>query len=81
MDHINIPIPEDMDETQKAALTKWLCQQAAEATASRLPCEDDSEWQAKTATGIKQGMEDVKAGRTHTSQELRQHFAKKYGLA
>ena len=79
MDHVSIPIPEGMDETQKAALTQWLALKAAEATPDRLPFEDDSEWQAETTARIKQGMEDVKAGRVLTSTEARQRFAAKYG--
>ncbi|MCH8218304.1 MAG: hypothetical protein IH892_16220 [Planctomycetes bacterium] len=81
MDHVSIPIPEGMDETQKAALTQWLSLKAAEATPDRLPCEDDPEWQAETSAQIKQGMEDVKAGRMITSAEARQRFAEKYGSA
>ena len=81
MDHVSIPIPEGMDEAQKAALTQWLSQKAAEATPGRLPCEDDPEWQTEAAARIKRGMQDVKAGRVLTSQDARQRLGEKCGRA
>lgn len=70
-----------MDDAQKAELTQWLTLRAAEAAAERLPLEDDPAWQAQTAEKIRQGMEDVRAGRTRPAKEVLDHLAQKYGLA
>lgn len=73
MDHITIPIPDGMDATQKAELTRWLTKRIAEASPGNLPLEDDPDWQAEAATRIKRGMQDVQAGRTRLAKEgLRQ---------
>jgi len=81
MDHITIPIPDGLDEAQKAELTAWLSQKAAEASPDRLPCEDDPEWQAEAAARINQGLADVQAGRVNTSEQARQRLADKCGQA
>lgn len=80
MDHLTIPIPDGMDDAQKAELTQWLTLQAAETVPESLPLERDPAWQAETAEKIRQGMEDVKAGRTRPAKEVLDHLAQKYGL-
>ena len=80
MDHITIPIPDDMDAIQKADLTRWLEYQVALATPQRLPCEDDPQWRAEAVRRITRGMEDVKAGRVMTSAEARRRLDAKLGM-
>ena len=81
MDHLSIPIPDGMDDAQKAELAQWLALQAAEAVPESLPLEGEPHWQAETAEKIRQGLEDVKAGRTRPAKEVLDHLAQKYGLA
>ena len=80
MDHITIPIPEGMDERQKADLTAWLTKQVAEHMPQRLPCEDDPAWQAETLEGIRRGVADVEAGRVRPAKEALQEIAERLGL-
>ena len=80
MDHITIPIPEGMDETQKAELTQWLSKRIAEATPDRLPFEDDPDWQMDTASRIKRGMQDVQAGRTRPAKQGLRQIADELGV-
>lgn len=80
MGQININIPDGMDESQKAELTKWLQRQAELATAEPLPCEDDPEWRAEAVRRIKRGMEDIKAGRVFTSDQIRRELDSKIGI-
>ena len=80
MDHISIPIPDGMDETQKAELTQWLSLKAAEASPERMPFEDDPEWRTEAAARIKRGMADVEAGRVRDASEVMHELADKHGL-
>ena len=75
MEHVIIPIPDGLDETQKSQLTLWLTDRAAEATPVSLPFANDPDWQAEAARRIKRGLEDVKAGRVFDSQEARRRIA------
>jgi len=80
MDHITIPIPDGMDATQKAELTRWLSKRVAEAMPGSLPLEDDPEWQAEAANRIKRGMQDVQAGRTRPAKKGLQQIADELGV-
>lgn len=80
MDQININIPDDMDESQKAELAQWLQHQAELATAKPLPCEDDPEWRAEAVRRVKRGLEDIKAGRVTTSDQIRRELDVKLGI-
>lgn len=40
----------------------------------RLAAEEDPAWQAEVLEKIKQGMADVEAGRTYTSEEAREYL-------
>jgi len=80
MDHITIPIPDDMDAVQKAELTDWLRKEVASALDRRMPLEDDASWQAETAQGIKRAMHDVEAGRVMGSVEAIKRLDAKLGV-
>lgn len=80
MDQININIPDDMDEAQKAELAQWLQRQVEFATAKPLPCEDDPVWRAEAVRRVKRGMEDIKAGRIVTSEQIRRELDAKLGI-
>ncbi|MGB0766326.1 MAG: hypothetical protein ACPGYV_01300 [Phycisphaeraceae bacterium] len=80
MDHINIPIPDGMDEEQKAELIRWLHYQVELATAGPQPGEDDPEWRAEAVRRVKRGLEDIKAGRVMTSAECRRQLDEKLGI-
>ena len=49
MDHLTIPIPEGLDDRQKADLAGWLSEQAREAAGKRLPIEDEPVFRAEAA--------------------------------
>lgn len=80
MDHITIPIPDGMDESQKADVAAFLTKLAAEFTAKRMPMEDDPEFRAEVTAKIRRGMADVEAGRTRPANEAMAQIAAKYGL-
>lgn len=80
MDHITIPIPDGMDERQKADITGWLTDLVEDLLPKRLPCEDDPQWQAEVARRIKLGMEDIKAGRCLPAKESLRKIADEFGL-
>jgi hypothetical protein len=81
MDHLSIPIPEGLDDRQKADLAGWLSEQAREAAGKRLPIEDDPAFHAEAVPRIKRGMKDAEAGKVLTSNEARRRIAGKYGFA
>jgi len=80
MDHINIPIPDGMNEEQKAELIRWLKYQVELATAGPQPGEDDPAWRAEAVRRVKRGMEDIKAGRVMSSAEARRQLDAKLGI-
>lgn len=80
MDQLTIPIPDGLDESQKADLTAWLSARVAEIIPERLPCEDDPAWQAQTLARIKRGMADAEAGRVMDARESMRQIAKEFGI-
>lgn len=81
MDHLTIPIPEGLDDRQKADLIGWLAEQAQEVVGKRLPLEADPAFHAEAIARIKRGMADVDAGRTITSEVAKRRISSKHGLA
>lgn len=80
MDHITIPIPEGMDESQKADVMAFLTKVASEFTPKRLPMEDDPAFRAEVARKIDRAQADLDAGRTRPAKDAMRQIAAKYGL-
>jgi len=80
MEHLTIPIPDGMDDGQKADVTAWFTKLAEELSPKRLPIEDDPAFQEEVTASIKRGMADVNAGRTRPAKEVMREIAAKYGL-
>jgi len=80
MDHIAVPIPEGMDEAQKADLAAWLSKQAEQFIAGRLPIEDDPAFRTEAVAKIKKGMANVEAGRTRPAKQAIRQIADDLGI-
>lgn len=74
MDHLQIPIPDDMPEDQKRDLTGWLTSQVEQITGDGPSIDDDPEVRAEIVRRIKRGMEDIKAGRFCDGDEARRRL-------
>ncbi len=80
MEHVNIPIPDGLDEAQKHDLIGWLSMKAAEASPDHLPCEDDQAWQAKTTEAIQKGMDEIDAGQGIDARQSMRDLAAELGI-
>jgi len=80
MAHLEIPIPDDLDERQRADLTGWLTELARQQIAGRLPCEDDPEWHAEAVRRFKRGMADAQEGRVLSLEELKRRVNERHGF-
>lgn len=79
MDHLTIPIPDDMPEDQKRDLTDYLTDQVKKITGDGPAIDDDPEVRAEILRRIKEGMKAVDEGRVYTSEEARAYIEDKLG--
>ena len=80
MDQISIPIPDGIDERQKADLRGWLTELASQVTKLTSAMEDDVSVRAEVTRRIKAGMADIEAERFCDSKEAIRRIAERHGL-
>jgi len=81
MAHLEIPIPDDVDERQRAALTGWLTELAHQRIAGDLAGEDDPAWHAEAVRRIKQGVRELDEGKGISLDEFKRRIADRFGIA
>lgn len=74
MDKLTIPIPDGIDEAQKADLTGWFTELAQQVTAPAAVLDDDPAVRAEVVRRVKQGMVEIAAGDFCDSDEFRRQL-------
>lgn len=80
MAELTIHIPDGLDDTQRAELSRWLADQAAAVSAAKLDAERDPAFRAEAIDKIRRGRAEIDAGHGLEAGPSLRRIAEEFGI-